>query len=92
MHVSPGINKRVNDFDFKRHYGAEVKELRRGGNTYKDLSEIRFREGDTLILLADDSFVKTWGESSVFIMLANGKDYEPAGKRNAGLPCSYCFL
>ena len=77
----PGINKRVNDFDFKRHYGAEVKELRRGGNTYKDLSEIRFREGDTLILLADDSFVKTWGESSVFIMLANGKDYEPAGKK-----------
>ena len=45
------------------------------------MSEIRFREGDTLILLADDSFVKTWGESSVFIMLANGKDYEPAGKK-----------
>lgn len=77
----PGINKRVSEFNFKRHYGAEVKEIRRGGNTYKNLSEISFREGDTLILLADDSFIKTWGESSVFIMLANGKDYEPAGKK-----------
>lgn len=77
----PGINKRVNDFDFKRHYGAEVKELRRNGNTYTNLNSVRFREGDTLVILADDSFIQTWGESSVFIMLANGKDYEPAGKK-----------
>lgn len=77
----PGINKRVGDFDFKRHYGAEVKELRRSGKTYTNLNNIRFREGDTLVILADDSFIQTWGESSVFIMLANGKDYEPAGKK-----------
>lgn len=76
----PGINKRVGDFNFKRHYGAEIKELRRSGHTYTDLGNIRFREGDTLVVLADDSFIRTWGESSVFLMLANGKDYEPAGK------------
>lgn len=77
----PGINKRVGDFNFKRHYGAEIKELRRSGHTYTDLRNIRFREGDTLVVLADDSFIRTWGESSVFLMLANGKDYEPAGKK-----------
>ncbi len=77
----PGINKRVSDFDFKRHYGAELKELRRNGHTYTNLNNVRFREGDTLILLADDSFIQTWGESSVFIMLANGKDHEPAQKK-----------
>ena len=77
----PGINKRVGDFNFKRHYGAEIKELRRSGHTYTDLGNIRFREGDTLVVLADDSFIRTWGESSVFLMLANGKDYEPAGKK-----------
>ena len=35
-------------------------------------------------MMADDSFVKTWGESSVFVLLANGKDTEPVpgkGKR-----------
>lgn len=77
----PGINKRINEFDFQRHYGAEIKEIRRNGHTYNDISKLRFREGDTLLLLADDSFIKTWGESSVFLMLANGKDYEPAGKK-----------
>lgn len=77
----PGINKRISEFDFQRHYGAEIKEIRRNGHTYNDISKLRFREGDTLLLLADDSFIKTWGESSVFLMLTNGKDYEPAGKK-----------
>ena len=77
----PGINKRVGDFNFKRHYGAEIKELRRSGHTYTDLGNIRFREGDTLVVLTDDSFIRTWGASSVFLMLANGQDYEPAGKK-----------
>lgn len=81
----PGINKRISDFDFKRHYGAEIKELKRGGNTYTNLSKMRFRENDTLVIMADDSFIKTWGESSVFIMLANGKEQEPAGKKKRWL-------
>lgn len=33
------------------------------------------------MVLTDDSFIQTWGESSVFLMLANGKEYEPAGKK-----------
>lgn len=77
----PGINKRVHDFDFKRHYGAVIKEIRRNGRTYTDFKDVSFREGDTLVVLTDDSFIQTWGESSVFLMLANGKDYEPAGKK-----------
>lgn len=81
----PGINKRLGEFNFKRHYGAEVKEIRRSGQTFTAGLERKYlREGDTLVLLADDSFVKTWGESSVFVLLANGKDTEPVpgrGKR-----------
>lgn len=74
----PGIRKTLRTFDFKRHYGAEVKELRRAGHTYvKGIEDIELREGDTLVLLADGSFIPTWGESSVFIMLANGSDVEP---------------
>lgn len=70
----PGVNKRIADFDFNRHYGAEIKELKRAGNTYTNIARMKFHENDTLVLMADDSFVKTWGESSGFIMLANGKD------------------
>ena len=81
----PGINKRVGDFNFVRHYGAEIREIKRSGISMVDnLSRVKFREGDTLVLWADDSFISTWGDSSVFVLLANGKDTEPVpgkGKR-----------
>ena len=78
--------------DFKRHYGAEIKELRRNGNTYTNLSKMHFRENDTLVIMADDSFIKTWGESSVFIMLANGKDVEPVGKKKRWLALTLLLI
>lgn len=81
----PGINKNVLTFDFKRHYGAELKEIRRGGNIYKEFGELVFREGDTLVLNADDTFMKAWGESRVFIMLADDKDEEAPGKKKKWL-------
>ncbi|MEG1544979.1 MAG: SLC13 family permease, partial [Tannerellaceae bacterium] len=41
---------------------------------------------DTLVLMADDTFIPTWGESSVFLMLANGSDGADAvGKKKRWL-------
>lgn len=80
----PGINKTLGEFNFQRHYGAEVKEIktRNGQRFVNNLDEVVLREGDTLVVMADDTFVPTWGESSVFVMLANGKDTEPVpGKK-----------
>lgn len=80
----PGINKTLGEFNFQRHYGAEVKEIktRNGQRFVSKLEEVVLREGDTLVVMADDTFVPTWGESSVFVMLANGKDTEPVpGKK-----------
>lgn len=73
----PGLNRRLKNFDFKRHYGAEVKEVRHGGESVtKDLGNVVLHEGDTLVLLTDDSFIPTWKDSSVFSVIANGKDVE----------------
>lgn len=78
----PGINKKLKDFNFKRHYGAEVKEIKRNGQSYtQNLENEYFRDGDTIVVMADDSFVETWGESSVFVMLANGADIEPVANK-----------
>jgi len=71
----PGLNKSLGEFNFTRHYGAIVKEVISGGNTYtSNLDQVQLHEGDTLILWADDSFIPTWGESSVFLLLANGHE------------------
>ena len=72
----PAINRRVIDFDFKRKYGADILELKRGGVTMimHDMRRERFHEGDTLVLLADNDFMQNWGDSSFFLMVSNGKE------------------
>lgn len=82
----PGIKKRLGEFNFTRHYGAYVKEVRRGGQALTgDLDKIMLLEGDTLILWADDQFIPTWGDSRVFLMVANGKDEIPKESRGRRL-------
>lgn len=74
----PGIKKTLGEFNFTRHYGAYVKEIKRNGESYtNDLDKFTILEGDTMILWADDTFVPTWGDSRVFLMVANGKDNVP---------------
>ena len=79
----PGINKKLGDFNFQRHYGAVVKEIKtRSGQRYvENLNNVVLREGDTLVVMADDSFIPTWGESSVFVLLTNGNDPDASGKQ-----------
>lgn len=74
----PAINKRIIDFDFKRKYGADVLELKRGGETFivHDMRRERFHEGDTLVLLTDEDFMHNWGDSSFFLMVSNGKEQD----------------
>lgn len=82
----PGLKRKLKNFDFKRRYGAEIKEIRQGGQIItENLGEVRLQEGDTLVLLADDAFTRAWGDSSVFLMITNGKDiptrFVPAWKK-----------
>lgn len=83
----PGINKNLGEFNFKRHYGAEVKEIktRSGQQFVTNLDDVVLREGDTLVVMADDTFIPTWGESSVFVLLANGEDADASGKKKRWL-------
>ncbi len=82
----PGIKKQLGEFNFARHYGAYVKEVRRGGQAITgDLDKITLLEGDTLILWADDQFIPTWGDSRVFLMVSNGKDVVPKESRGRRL-------
>ena len=90
----PGINKTLGEFNFARHYGAIVKEVKSGGERFThDLDKVTLHEGDTLVLWADDSFIPTWGESSVFLMLAMVmKILNRYRKRNVGWHWGYLSL
>ena len=74
----PGLGKTLHEFDFYRHYGAHVRAISRGGNILEgDYMNMRLTHEDTLIVDADSTFMKTWGESSVFWMINRVGDYEP---------------
>lgn len=77
----PGINRPYGDFDFKSHYGAEIRAVRRNGIENRELDRIVFRAGDTLILDTDGSFIETWGDSRVFLMLSNGREHRQSCPR-----------
>lgn len=90
----PGINKKLSEFNFQRHYGAEVKEIKKrsGQKIDSNLNDVFLREGDTLVVMADDTFIPTWGESSVFVMMANGEVPNTGGKKKRWLALSLLIL
>ena len=83
----PGLGKTLHEFDFYRHYGAHVRAISRGGNIMDgDYMNTRLTHEDTLIVDADETFMKAWGESRVFWMISRVGDYEPPlGKRRRWL-------
>lgn len=74
----PGLGKTLHDFDFYRHYGAHVRGISRGGSLIQgDYMHTPMTHEDTLVVDADDSFMKAWGDSRVFWMINRVGDYEP---------------
>ena len=67
----PAIGRKIRDFNFQQKYGASVLELHRGGERYiiHDLRKECYQEGDRLVILGDDDFMKNWGDSSFFLMV-----------------------
>ena len=75
----PGIECSMSEFDFRRHYGADIIAVQREGVELDQLDQYRFRENDTLILSTDSNFIDNWGESRVFLILTNGTEhYKPS--------------
>ncbi len=77
----PGIHKSYTEFDFRSHYGAEIIQIRRRGLAQPLDESYEYREGDTLVLSADENFVPTWHDSSVFLFLSNDTEYPPKAPR-----------
>ena len=74
----PGLGKTLYDFDFFLHYGAHVRAIRRNGNIVEgDYMHSPLTHEDTLIIDADEGFMKAWGDSRVFWMINRVGEYEP---------------
>ncbi len=82
----PGINRSVANFNFRRRFGADMVAIKRNGEIIPgDISNIKYEKNDTLIIDGDETFVKTWGSSSFFVLVLDGKDHESPDKRKKWL-------
>lgn len=80
----PGLNKTLGEFDFYRHYGAVVMAVCRNGERITvDLDNLVLQEGDNLVLLTDGSFIPTWGQSTVFLLLSDVGDFNAPERRKS---------
>jgi di/tricarboxylate transporter len=64
------VGRTLAEVDFRRHFGALVVALwRKGGFLPEQLSQVRLREGDTLVLQGEDEALARVGEDPDFLML-----------------------
>lgn len=72
----PGIGRSLREFDFFRHYGGNVRSIRRNGELMTgDWMNQPLQNHDTLMIETDDKFVCAWGDSKVFLI----SSYDNAG-------------
>ncbi len=73
-----GIGMALKDYNFVEHYGAVVTAIHRNGeNIVSRLEDVILKEGDNLVLVTDDHFLKNWSKSRVFYMTSYVGKYAP---------------
>ncbi|PID94114.1 MAG: SLC13 family permease [Bacteroidetes bacterium] len=88
----PGIGKTIGAFDFYSHYRAVVVAVHRNGEQITcDLENMEMHTGDNLIFITDDTFIRNWGDSRVFYMVAS-KGEIPATRNYKNRVLAVLFL
>ncbi len=68
---SPLVGKNVRDSNFRKEYNAVIIAIHRNGERIeKKIGDVVLRQGDTLLLLADNSFFRAWYHSADFYLIS----------------------
>ena len=78
----PGIQKTIEEFDFRGHYNAVVMAVHRNGERITtNMQSVELKTGDNLMLLTTDDFTRYWGESRAFYMSSEVGDMDSSKNR-----------
>jgi di/tricarboxylate transporter len=78
----PGIQKTIEEFDFRGHYNAVVMAVHRNGERITtNMQSVELKSGDNLMLLTTDDFTRYWGESRAFYMASEVGDMDSSKDR-----------
>ncbi len=79
----PGVGSSLGRFNFERRYGARVTAVVKSGERIDtDLEEHILEVGDTLLIATDESFCRTWHDSSAFHIISSSDDVEDEGPKS----------
>jgi di/tricarboxylate transporter len=79
---SPLLGKTVKEADFRRRYSAGVIAIHRNGERIQaKIGDVPLRAGDVLLLLAKESFLHNWSESSDFYLISKIKERSPKNQK-----------
>ncbi len=83
--TSPLAGHTLSDVQFITRYQAAVLAIHRDGQrVMADPRDVRFRPGDALLVLADDSFRSNWSEGRDFLLISDLAGDPPHMSRRAG--------
>lgn len=90
----PGIGKTIVEFNFFDHYQAAIVAVHRNGERItSNLRSLKLKEGDNLVLLTTDRFIKNWGDSKIFYLTTYIGDHDQtSGKAKKWLALSILVL
>jgi len=76
----PGIGKNIVDFNFFEHYQAAVLAVHRNGERLtSNIRNLKLKPGDNVVLLADERFIKNWGDSKIFYLTSYMGEHKSNG-------------
>jgi di/tricarboxylate transporter len=90
----PGIGKTIFEFNFFDHYQAAIVAVHRNGERITtNLRSLKLKEGDNLVLLTTDRFIKNWGDSKIFYLTTYIGDHDQSiGKAKKWMALSILTL
>lgn len=76
--MSPLVGQSIRDIDFRATYNAAIIAVHRSGQKLEQkIGQIVLHTGDTLLIDADDDFVRRWRQSADFILVSGIEDSAP---------------
>lgn len=76
--ISPLQDQSIKDIDFRTRYNAAIIAVHRSGQKLQQkIGQIVLQAGDTLLIDADETFVRRWKHSPDFILVSGVEDSAP---------------
>ena len=82
--TSPLNGKTVRETNFRTHYNGSILAVHRSGEKLEQkIGKIELRSGDTLLIDANDDFIRRWQHSPDFILVSGVEDSAPVAHERA---------